>query len=289
MPYKPSSTKCRAWVFTTNNYDEANEAHLQSLVSSGGARYLCYGREVGSECGTPHLQGFVYFENPRAFNGVRSTLCEGSHIEACRGTSEQSIAYCCKDGDFVELGKRPISKAGSDKAARAVELARAGDLETLESEDPGTFLRHFRTLGALATCSIATLSTLKNYWLWGPPGTGKTTRAALQENAYRKDANKWWCGYKDEDWVIIEEWCPDHACLASKLKVWADRQYFKAETKGGSMNIRPRGIIITSNYSIGECFKTMVDVAAIHRRFTEILMDEPFVHPDDMTKYTPFA
>ena len=65
------------------------------------------GKEVG-ENGTPHLQGYFEFDNSMklrisaAQNRIQLLGLEGYHLEIARGTAQQSITYCSKDGDFFE-------------------------------------------------------------------------------------------------------------------------------------------------------------------------------------------
>lgn len=66
-------------------------------------RYVGYGREVG-ESGTPHLQGMIIFNNPVRF-GTLKDLLPNAHVEIMKGTFDDSLAYCSKDGDYVEYGK----------------------------------------------------------------------------------------------------------------------------------------------------------------------------------------
>ena len=54
---------------------------------------------------TPHLQGFIYFKNERAFNPVRKML-HGASIRPVRCV-EALIKYCKKEGDFYEFGTCP--------------------------------------------------------------------------------------------------------------------------------------------------------------------------------------
>lgn len=109
---------------------------------------------------------------------------------------------------------------------------------------------------------------LINERYFGIFGSGKTSKAAAENpDAYWKNTNKWWDGYNNEDVVIIDDWSPNHECFTWHLKIWSDRYPFNAETKGSSMFIRPKKIIITSNYSIEECFHNEQDIATIKRRF----------------------
>ena len=85
--------------------------------------------------------------------------------------------------------------------------------------------------------------------------------------AYIKRKNKWWDGYEGEDVVIIEEWSPDDKLSLQNLKEWADKWPFGAERKGGYMIIRPKKIIVTSNYHPNDCCERAEDSMALARRF----------------------
>lgn len=52
------------------------------------------------------------------------------------------------------------------------------------------------------------------------------------------------------------------------MKKWADRYPVKVEGKGVQMDIRPKRIVVTSNYAIDECWETTRDIEAIKARFT---------------------
>lgn len=93
-------------------------------------RYVCYGYEWAPGTGTPHLQGFLYFDNARSHRSVCRAL-PGVHVEIARGTAEQAIAYCQKGGEFIEFGTRPqtpqeIGQTTQDRYADAWGQARRG-------------------------------------------------------------------------------------------------------------------------------------------------------------------
>lgn len=106
-------------------------------------------------------------------------------------------------------------------------------------------------------------------WYWGVPGSGKSYKARMENpGAYIKMSNKWWCGYTGEDVVILEEVERDATYLKHFLKIWTDRWAFRAERKRGTMFIRPKDIIITSNYSIEQIFYDDKELQqALIRRF----------------------
>lgn len=104
-------------------------------------------------------------------------------------------------------------------------------------------------------------------WVWGPPGYGKSHMVRAENPGYfDKLANKWWCGYDGEDAVLIDDFDLVHVVLGHHLKRWADKYPFKAEVKNGGMFIRPKKIIITSNYSPEQIFDGVI-LDAIIRRF----------------------
>lgn len=97
----------RSWCFTLNNYTPEDEAEVATWE---GVRYCVFGREVAPTTGTPHLQGFVVFNNARAFNAVRTRLRGRGHWTITRGSPTQASEYCKKDGDFVERGVLPAGQ-----------------------------------------------------------------------------------------------------------------------------------------------------------------------------------
>lgn len=235
-------------------------------------KYLIFGKEVG-ENGTPHLQGFIRFENAKSFAAVKKLLGIRYHIESQRGSCEQAIDYCKKEGNFEEVGVVPLTpkeKGSKNKKRyeRAWELAKSGDIEEIDAD---IRIKCYSVLlkirGDYRGCP-SSIDELRNEWYWGATGTGKS-RKARKENpgAFIKNLNKWWCRYKGEDVVIIEEWSPNHECLASYLKIWCDHYAFRGEIKGSSMMLRPRKIIVTSNYHPNECFSRSGDLEPILRRF----------------------
>jgi len=77
----------------------------------------------------------------------------------------------------------------------------------------------------------------------------------LGDKFYPKIAsNKWWDKYKGEANVLIEDMDTSHSYQGYYLKIWADKYAFPVEVKNSGDWIRPKIIIVTSNYPIEQVF-----------------------------------
>lgn len=259
--------RSRGYCFTINNPTEEDEDCIERLITS--AQYVCVGSEVG-DSDTPHYQGYVYFKEKKSFNQIKNWLPR-AHIEQQRGTHKQAIDYCKKDGNFKEWGDMPVGPEGQgSKFKEALQLARQGKLREIEDKYPAIFLRyHSKLQGLFKPERPVILSDLANEWWYGETGTGKSRELWERfPEHYQKSLNKWWDGYQNEEVVAIEEWSPKNEITSSFLKIWADRYPFTAKIKGGTLQkIRPKKIIVLSNYTIEECFPNTQDLGPIKRRF----------------------
>lgn len=238
-------------------------------ISKWNNVYTIYGKEIGAE-GTKHLQGFTILNKNGRISAVKK-LHATAHWEAAKGSWEQNVTYCSKDGDITEFGTRPITKKrqGEQEKERwdnAKKQAIEGNIEDIDAD---IYLRYYRTLKEIKKDHMVkpedAIDTTGE-WYYGGPGTGKSKTAREKfPGAYDKMQNKWWDGYQGEDNVILDDF--DSKELGHHLKIWGDRYSFLAETKGGAMNIRPKKIIITSNYSIDELWEDEAMREALKRRF----------------------
>lgn len=268
--------KVRHAVFTLFNYDEEKIDYLKSLDYD----YLVFGYELCPTTQREHLQGYVCFSSQIGTARIGKRL--GCKFIKMLGTPQQASDYCKKGGNFEEFGTLPAtqSKNGGDATKKKwlaiKDLAKNGDWETLENEHPREFVLHYQKLQQIhkdfrpkapdnnKPCGL---------WIWGPTGSGKSTMARSFGVYYEKMCNKWWDGYRGEERVIIDDFDKSHSVLGHHLKIWADKWSFTAEIKGGAISIRPKKLIVTSNYHPEEIWEDPGMLDPILRRFKIIKKD----------------
>jgi len=110
--------RARRWCFTLNNPNAEEKSALSRM-----SQCLIIGDEVG-KCGTPHLQGYVEFENQKDFDCLKK-LCPRAHWEKAKGSKQKNIDYCSKE-------KILINTLFSEKEKKE-DLIRAKKMRILES------------------------------------------------------------------------------------------------------------------------------------------------------------
>lgn len=132
----------KRWCFTLNNPLEG-ECLDPDLVE-----YAIVGEEVAPETGTRHFQGFVIWTTKRRLSALKKMLPR-AHWEIAKGSIEQNISYCSKEGKFDEIGQRPANnkkRARSEQqdavSARALDAANVAEgMVILRQELPFDYLR----------------------------------------------------------------------------------------------------------------------------------------------------
>lgn len=268
--------RVRSWCFTVNNYNDDDVDAVERLASD--VDYLIFGFEKGAN-DTPHLQGYLFYKNKTSLRALK-TLLPRAHFEVARGNHEQNIKYCSKDGDYSEFGKRPLTQveqslSGKEVWDEVLALAKEDRLDEIPSK---IFISHYRTLKQIAFDHRVHSNLTNdewdngrtNLWIYGPSDTGKSRYARETfPDHYLKMCNKWWDNYQGEDTVLIEEFEKSHSVLSHHLKVWSDRYAFQVEIKCHATVIRPKRIVVTSNYSMEEIWPAEIDgvVIPLRRRF----------------------
>lgn len=138
------------WVFTLNNYEDADVDSLARIAESPDCVYLVYGRERAPSTDTPHLQGFVIFSTRKRLGTLR-LLFPRCHLETARGSNVQASDYAKKDGDYEEFGVLPTPDQGRrSDITEYVDWLKAFDGVPSEREIalawPSLFVRYRRNL-----------------------------------------------------------------------------------------------------------------------------------------------
>lgn len=271
-----NNSRHRNYCYTLNNYTDEEKENLWAIE----CRYHIQGFECGAS-GTPHIQGYICFKNARTFSSVKNTLGGRAHIEVAQGDSLQNREYCSKEGDFREHGEAPISnqRKGELEVERwenARASATSGEFDNIPAD---IFIRCYSSIRAIYRDYAVNPSDLPHctgVWYYGPPGVGKSYTARLDfPGAYLKMANKWWDSYRNEKYVILDDFSLSHRGLGYHLKIWADRYAFAAEIKGSKINIRPEVFVVTSNYLPMHIFEDGAEAEAVARRFRIVFMPQP--------------
>jgi len=266
------SKQHRAWVFTLNNYTEQEQEELRRLVEESKVRYMIFGREGKKEGATPHLQGYIYSERKFTLKGLKEKIpaLNRSHLEPRLGSHTEAKQYCQKEGDYEESGSPPKSSTKRSRITSTILL--------------GSSLRELTDNELISVYSIPSLykarSILLNegqpltrgstcgYWIYGPPGVGKSHMVHnLFPGAFVKQQNKWWDGYEGQETVILDDL--DSNILGHYLKIWMDKWPARGEIKGGTVPLRHRRFIVTSNYLPSQLWsEDYVLAEAVTRRCT---------------------
>lgn len=247
----------------TFNYGRENQPDTDAVMRWWAglqkvASYAVGGWEI-AETGQPHLQFYFQLKpnTPKRLSELKK-LPDGLtvHYEVARGSDAENFDYCTKDAEYMEFGARRESDPGSreqNRWKRARELAQDGELDLIDDQ---IFVCHYSSIRNISRDFQRPPPSLDGpadlqcgLWIYGPTGTGKSRYAReTYPEAFLKLANKWWDGYRDQAYALLEDYDKEHKCLGHHLKIWADRYPFPVEIKGTTTCIRPQLLVITSNY-----------------------------------------
>ncbi|QMW69053.1 replication-associated protein [Crucivirus-538] len=290
------------WIVVINNPTEEEKATYwdapEDWMKINRLQYWLIAQETAPDTGTPHFQCYAIFELRKQFTTVKK-IFPRAHLETQvdYASVKNNQDYCKKDGLFREFGTLPDNvqskhaqqKEAKAKFAEAAELAIAGKIQAIREADVGLYARGIRTWSLLAQMHAPIpddRDVILDEWIWGPTGLGKSKLARTEnprETMYLKGLNKWWDGYDQNyhTWVLIEDFPKMPPIeMINNMKIWCDHYAFRVEVKGGGFTIRPKKIVVTSNYSIEECFDRQQDHLPLLRRFKVRNLIQPFINDD---------
>ena len=277
--------------------------HLQGYISLKGKKRLSTLKNM--------LNKEIHFERARKCKLANYRYCtkEGKAWVYDSMTNYCGIIDKSEQPNLIK--KHNIQKRTlTERLNHCINLAKSGKMEEILTTYPDIYLKYKDKLDAirLDTTKVERMYLNNEYgnffkchflWLWGPTGTGKSyfcnilvmlLSAFMQAWAktfnieqqplkvYYKNKNKYWDRYNNEEIVIVEEASPETMKLSAHYyKQWIDEYPFNPEIKGATINyIRPKFFIITSNYSLRQCFTDpitgsikMEDYEPLSRRLCE--------------------
>lgn len=262
-----SQSQSKRWCFTLNNYTEEDCVN----IALWDVKYMLVGKEQGHTTNTPHLQAYVIFKKNQRLSAVKK-LQSSAHWEIAKGTTEQNITYCTKENDYQEYGTKPTTpkEKGLMEKERWTEIIKSIEDGTVKEQHPEIYIKYNGTCNRLLKRKVEDNEELCGEWYYGESGTGKSRSArTTYPDLYDKLLNKWWDGYQEEETVLLDDLDHTHAShMGQALKRYADHYPFRAEVKGSSMVIRPKKIIVTSQYTIEQLWPDDTELQqALKRRF----------------------
>jgi len=282
-------SKSREFCFTINNYTDEEWQCFQKLQKNDV--YFVVGKEIGKK-GTPHLQGYIYFKNPRTIKGLkREKRFLRAHLEVTKGEIDEAADYCLKElGEIVELGERPKQGKRTDLES-AYEAIRGGmSVDDLAWENPSVYGIAHKALGKLEDIRLRkNLRTemTQGEWIYGATGVGKSEYAFANPCYVYPYDNGWWDGYAQQDIVVIDEFRGQLPFNELLRMVDKHPNYFVRRRCREPMPFVSKKVIITSSMPPWEVFKKLDESDSLHqlyRRFKIYKIDKngvKLVDPED--------
>ncbi len=198
------------------------------------------------------------------------------------GSIESCAVYLNKyDGSMKEWGVRPktLSERNKQDWDSAFEAAKDDRLEDIPKHMLIRYYHAFKRINQDNPVKPVDLKTHRNYWIVGETGVGKSYYARKRwPDFFDKAPNKWFIGYKGQAAILLDDLEPTQChYLTWYIKRWADLYSFPMETKGGGRQIRPKHLIVTSQYTIEEMKIDDKQTEAFVRRF-EVIKLQHYKH-----------
>lgn len=265
--------------WTINNYTDfcvrVLEDIFPKLVAEGDVLFVCFGKEVGPECGTPHLQGYTRFPAKKRWLQRRvffdllkvDVHCCWPSVHPANQGDVGMKAYCGKtrpqderpNAYYVEWGNVNVKrKRGSrtdihDAHQWITENAAKKSRMEIYAEFPKLFWKYNKAMDKLIEevrlkCNDNRSEGIHIYWCWGITGSGKSDWVCKQtqgKRVFRKRTGKWWDGIDGEDIVILDDLRKNWMPFGDLLTIM-DKYKYRGERKGGFSRVMANTFYITT-------------------------------------------
>jgi len=270
-PWNQIPQRARGWCLTLNNWTSTQWYHLVCKLKYD---YMIIGYEVAPTTGTKHLQVYLYVRNKASKTTLKS-MFPTAHIEDARGTSEENIKYCSKDGIYTEHGKVPEpGKPGKRNPSGKPCQGERNDLNDVKhmldngatmldvaTNEFDSFCRYHRSFQKYLELKYVHRNRAPQIiWIFGPSGAGKTRFAVniAPDSFYMKPATKWWDGYTQQKVIVIDDF--DGSWPFRDFLKLLDWYPYIGQTKFGTIPINSPVIVVTCDRTMEEVFEGVRDV-----------------------------
>lgn len=269
--------RARAFQFTLNQtafYDDL----IESLRNLKTCDYCISCKEEAPTTGHEHIHIYAHFS--QTYKISKKIMKYGAHIEICKGSPKQNIAYIRKDGNILdEWGDEPhqglktvseLKETSIDEVAPQYYKIKK-EIDNEETEKEGFFQM-------LEEIEKDELKGPQIIYITGEPGKGKTYLAYktamkhyAKEDIGRLQINNNFCKFTNDKakCFVIEEFRPSQMHASDFLQL-TDKYGYNANIKGGFKYIRPEMIIICSVMDPKDIYHEELNKQFM-RRITEII------------------
>jgi hypothetical protein len=113
------------------------------LFDESWVTYLVSGFEVG-EKGTPHIQGYMHFSDGKTMRQI-CNLVTGISLQEAKAQGEnfdRRYTYCMKDGDYYEMGERPMNGVTTSTAKVIAAIKEGKTIQEMYDLFPSYMIHH---------------------------------------------------------------------------------------------------------------------------------------------------
>lgn len=247
-------TRARAFHISINNPTEETMRYVQRTVDQ--CIYARVGYEVGKNQGTPHLQGVLYFENPRVNHQVFSMIGGVGYCKVCYSSISKNVKYIAKDEcTMFAIGAHPPSQGKRSDLSDIYDKLREGWTQReIMDLDPNP--QQIYVMEKWLKINEKGKSWKPEVrWYYGESGCGKSVAARkwLDGDRWERLRDKggsqgWIDRYDRHADVLLDELRPDTYDPQQLLGMIGDGECCMP-TKGSFRQFVPRRIAITTIYT----------------------------------------
>lgn len=262
--------KFRPYAITEYNLDNLSiyKETIAPLCS-----YIILGNEICPTTQRPHFQGFLVWKSLKTWSATGKILPKGVHYNQCFAAAICNVKYCAKDNNLaLERGTRPKGQGNRTDFQQVRHLVDGG-ASMNEIVSVATSYQSVRSAEIIRRYRVRPrpiIPDLEVIWLYGSTGVGKT-RWCFENypDLYRLDDNKWWCGYDDNETILLDDIRHTAFPYILLLKLF-DIYPFQVHIKGGRTHVQYKRVLVTCPNRPEFEYAQIDDTSELLRRITKI-------------------